>query len=55
MNPLKELKKTIEYIISEMGSTRIVTIAKELTKIWENIYTGTAKKILKIINEKKNI
>ncbi len=32
-----------------MGSTRILTIAKELTKVWENIYTGTAKKILQMI------
>lgn len=48
----QRLQKTIQYINSEMGSKRILTIAKELTKVWEKIYTGTAKQVLQIIQEK---
>lgn len=50
----KRLKSTIKYIEKEMGKKRLLTIAKELTKIWENIYTGIPEKILKKINNNKN-
>uniref|UniRef100_A0A451DEY4 Ribosomal RNA small subunit methyltransferase I n=1 Tax=Buchnera aphidicola (Cinara pseudotsugae) TaxID=2518978 RepID=A0A451DEY4_9GAMM len=48
----KRLIKTMKLIKKIMGKHRKITIAKEITKKWENIQRGTIKKLLsKIKNE----
>nr|WP_269447314.1 16S rRNA (cytidine(1402)-2'-O)-methyltransferase [Buchnera aphidicola] len=47
MNTLKDLKKEIEI-------TRKIMIARELTKIWEQILTGTLQEILLLLKNNLN-
>ncbi|QTM69386.1 16S rRNA (cytidine(1402)-2'-O)-methyltransferase [Buchnera aphidicola (Hormaphis cornu)] len=42
----RRILDSLKDIINELGSDRSITIAKELTKIWELIYTAPAKEIL---------
>lgn len=45
----KRLIDTIQDIKIEMGEKKIISIAKELTKKWEYIYTGNVKNIENIL------
>ncbi|VFP80980.1 Ribosomal RNA small subunit methyltransferase I [Buchnera aphidicola (Cinara kochiana kochiana)] len=47
----KRLVHTIQLIKKNMGVTRKITIAREITKKWENIQKGTAEQLLLIIND----
>lgn len=49
----KRIIKTIEYIFITLQPKRMITLAKEITKTWEFIYTGTIESFKILIKEHK--
>ena len=49
------LKEAIEDVVAELGASRSIVIARELTKIHEEFLRGTAKQILSELNSRGEI
>lgn len=48
------LTDSLEDLAAELGATRYVVLARELTKTWESIYGAPAAKLLAWVNEDEN-